>query len=756
MKLHSLFFILAGSIMLFSCNDMPSKKGDSDSSNAKLDPDLMALIDSMSIEEKVGQMTQINLDLISVGEVFNLKEPHELAPEKLKKAIHEYHVGSFLNVGGHAYSLEHWRSIITDIQTEALSSRLQIPIVYGIDAIHGANYLVEGTLFPQPLAQAATFNPDLVEQIAAATAYETKASGITWNFSPVLDVARQPLWSRVFETYGEDVMLASEMGKAAFRGYQGDNPADPEKLGGCMKHFLGYSAPWTGRDRTPVYLADIQLREYYLPTFEAAIKENALSVMINSGELNGIPVHADKSILTDLLRDELGFDGVAVSDWEDIIKLHRFHKVAPSLKEAVAMSINAGLDMSMVPNDYEFCDLLIELVQEGRISEDRLNESVYRILKMKKRMGLFETPLPFEKHKYPNVASVDHINLAYNTAAEAITLLKNEGNVLPIKTSTSLTLIGKGANSLIHLNGSWSRTWQGIETEWDDDSKLTIKEAIDSVFKNTTYLNDSIDLPALMQQLRNQEEVIVVMSEDPSTEKPGDINNLNYEQEQIELVKNIANLGYKPIVLLIQNRPRIISEIEGLAKAIVLCYQPSDNGAMAIADMLSGVICPSGRLPITYPRYTNALLTYDHKTTERLDIDFSMNAFQPQYEFGHGLSYADFEYSNLTLSDSSLSKGEKLEVTVTVTNQSDIMADHSVLLFVTDEYASITPSVKRLKAFDKQRFNPRESKTITFSLEPHELAFVNAAGKWIAEAGQFSLHIEELSSSFELLEDVYK
>ena len=372
-------------VIFIGCNH--SKNQDKTSIN------IDEIMSKMSVKDKVGQMTQLNLDVISVGEVFNLKEPHELDSTKLRKAIVEYGIGSILNAGGHAYTLEHWNEVISTIQNIATTETNHgVPIIYGIDAIHGANYLLGGTLFPQPLAQAATFNPNMVRKAAAMSAYETRASGIPWNFSPVLDVARQPLWSRVFETYGEDVYLCKRMGIATIDGYQGDDASDPYRVASCMKHFLGYSWSFTGKDRTTAYIPETQLREYFLPTFEAAVDAGSLSVMINSGDINGIPVHADKRILTDLLRTELKFDGVAVTDWEDIIKLNQLHKIAPTLKDAVKMAINAGIDMSMVPNDFKFSDLLLELVNEGEVPMKRIDESVRRILLMKQRLGLFENP----------------------------------------------------------------------------------------------------------------------------------------------------------------------------------------------------------------------------------------------------------------------------------------------------------------------------------------------------------------------------
>jgi beta-glucosidase len=755
--MRSLFYILLSSIILLntSCSDKNVV-----SSEPKKEVDLNALIAQMSIEEKVGQMTQLNLDVISVGEVYNLVEPHSLDQEKLKRALVEKHVGSILNVGGHAYSLEHWQEIMTQIQRVATEdSRFKIPVLYGIDAIHGANYLTEGTLFPQPLAQAATFNPDQVERCAAITAYETRATGVPWNFSPVLDLGRQPLWSRMFETYGEDVLLARTMGIACIKGYQGDDPSNPEKVSACMKHFLGYSYSYTGKDRTPVYIHDRQLREYYLPTFEAAVEQGALSVMINSGELNGIPVHSDPKILTDLLRKELGFDGVAVTDWEDVMKLKDHHRVAATLKDAVQMSVMAGIDMSMTPNDYTFTDLLIELVKEGSVPESRLDESVYRILLMKKRLGLFDHPLAFKHHQFPDVGSIKHDQVNYETACEAITLLKNEKEILPVeaKAGKKILVTGPSSNSMVLLNGAWSRTWQGVDPKYNDEGKQTIAEALRETFGNalvhqeicTLDVLDQAALEDIMKRKGEFSHVIICLGELPSSETPGNIEDLTLEEAQLKAVEGLASLGVPMVAVLVENRPRIISRIEPLLDAVLMAYNPGDEGGRAIADIIIGKVNPSGRLPITYPRYVNSLLTYDHKNTERLHFDFSWNAFNPQWEFGTGLSYAPVLYKGMTLSTDTLRKGEKLQINISLENMSPIYNHQEVIMvFVADKVASITPSNKRLRAFKKVSLGKRESAEFTLEISPEDLAFVGIDNTWITEEGEFEVEVGGKTSSF--------
>jgi beta-glucosidase len=721
------------------------------SSETELEAKVSRTLATLSLKEKVGQMTQLNLDMISVGEVYNLKEPNELDSVKLRKALVEYGVGSILNVGGHAYSKEYWNQIVSEIQRIALTeTKAKIPVLYGIDAIHGANYLLNGTLFPQPLAQAATFNTELVEQGASITAYETRACGIPWNFSPVLDVARQPLWSRVFETYGEDVYMCKTMGLAAIKGYQGENAGDPEKVSACLKHFLGYSMPYTGKDRTAVYMDERMMREYFLPSFKAAIDAGALSIMINSGEINGLPVHANPDILTKLLREELGFDGVVVTDWEDIMKLEHPHRVATNLKEAVKIAINAGVDMSMVPNDYQFSDLLVELVEEGEVPMSRIDEAVSRVLRMKCRLNLFEEPYSPATHSYPLLASDSFVQASYNVAAESITLLKNEKNILPLKLDNKVMITGPMANALTLVNGAWTRTWQGTEPKWNDETKLTIVEAIKTINPNVLYaegcgINAPTDMENAMSIALNADIIVACMGELPSTEKVGDIHSLDLEQAQIDYVERLAKTGKKIVLVLVENRSRIVREIEPLCAAIVMAYQPSENGTRALADILYGKINPSGKLPMTYPRYTNDLLTYDHKYTDRLDPTFGYNAFNPQWEFGHGLSYSNFTYSNLVLATKELGETDTINVSFTVTNNGSLDGKESALVYVADMVASVTPSVKRLRAFEKKFIAAGTSVDYTLNIPVKDLAFVNKDMVWQVEPGKFVLSVAGLS-----------
>jgi beta-glucosidase len=749
---NPLFFLL---FLLFTYSCSSTKERNSAESRFDYGDDIEQIIAKMSIEEKVGQMTQINIDVISEGEVFKLVEPHKIDPKKLDEAINKYFVGSVLNVGGHTYTREHWQEIITTIQTKAITEGNKIPIIYGIDAIHGVNYTVDATLFPQQIAQAATWNPELVKRGAEITAYECRASGIPWNFSPVLDLGRHPLWSRFFETYGEDVYLAKKMTEAAIIGYQGNDASNKEKVAACMKHFLGYSLPMSGKDRTPAWIPERQLREYFLPTFEKAIENGALTVMINSGEINGIPVHADHDILTKLLRDELGFKGLAVTDWEDIIKLYREHKVAVDMRDAVKMAVMAGIDMSMTPNDYTFNEALIDLVKKGEVPESRINEACRRILWVKKQIGLLENPMPDFAY-YTKFASEEHKDIALKTALESITLLKNEENILPLRKDANILVCGPAANSLNILNGAWTHTWQGVDENFNTKGAKTIFQALSDYstgkveYALGSELDKEADIAVAISKAKKSDYIIVCIGEIPSTEKPGDIEDLNLPASQQKLVKELSSLGKPVILVMVLNRPLIVREIEPLSKAIINCYLPGDFGGDALANILFGNVNPSGKLPFTYPRYTGSLVSYDHKYTEKLDKLFGYNAFNPQWEFGHGLSYSTFTYSSLKLNKTDFESTETLEVSVDITNTSAIEGKEVVQIYISDEVASITPSVKRLRAFQKVSIKPNATETITFKIPLKELAFISKDNRWITEPGNFSLSVGELNSKFSL------
>ena len=721
------------------------------------DPAVLARADEimsgMTLTDKVGQMTQYAIDVLSVGQPYNLEEPHQLDEEKLQFALVEQRAGSILNVGGHAYTREHWHEIISTIQEYAIGAN-GIPVVYGIDAIHGTNYTLGATLYPQQIGLAATWNPLLVEQLAEVTAYETRASSIPWNFSPVLDIGRDPRWSRMWEGFGEDPYLATIMGLAMNKGYQGDDISDPHHVASCLKHYMGYSLPVTGKDRTQAWIPERQLREYVMPMFKAAIEAGAASIMINSAEVNGIPAHASKYLLTDLLRDEMGFEGVAVSDWEDVGYLYTRHFVAKDYKDAIRISVNAGMDMAMVPNDTNFPILLKELVEEGAVSMERIDEAVRRIIAMKIKLGLFENPV-MDPADYPDFNSQKHIVLAYQGAAESITLLKNENNVLPLAIGRKVLVTGPTADNLNYLNGGWTWTWQGNDAKYHPEGKQTIQAAITEKMgaSSVTYvpgvaIDEVIDIEAAVKAARDADVIVACLGESTYTEKPGDITNMRIEQAQVDLMDALAETG-KPIVLVLaQGRPRIIKDISDKADAIVYCYLPGLEGGPALADILVGAVNPSGKLPFTYPGDVNDMVPYDHRGTDTQDPQFGTNSFQPEFEFGHGLSYTTFDYSGLSLSTNSVAMGSTFDITVTVHNSGDRAGKEVVQLYSTDKVASITPSVKRLRAFEKIELEPGASQTVKFTLSTRDLAFVGIDNTWVTEPGDFSVSVGGLSADF--------
>ncbi|MBC7486005.1 MAG: glycoside hydrolase family 3 C-terminal domain-containing protein [Cytophagaceae bacterium] len=710
------------------------------------------LIAQMTVEEKVGQMTQLTLSVLCKD---SLGERPQLDPQKVEKAIQKYKVGSVLNVVQNTMSRDQWYDIIGTIQTEATTkTKLKIPVLYGIDAIHGANYTIGATLFPQELALAATWQPAFAQRSGSITAYEVRASATPWNFSPVLDLGRQPLWSRFFETFGEDPYLATEMGAAMIKGYEGDSISDPEKVSACMKHFVGYSFPFNGKDRTPILMPERLLKEYYLVPFERAIKQGALTLMVNSSEINGTPVHADYHLLTEVLKGDLNYQGFAVTDWEDIVMLHTIHKVASSEKDAVKIAINAGIDMSMVPFNYKFSDYLIELVNEKQVSMERIDDAVRRILRVKFKLGLFEHPF-YPKERYPKFGSVEFSQASYEAASEAITLLKNNDSILPIANGKKVLVVGPGANNLNTLNGGWTHTWQGADTSFHTPGKKTILQALqDNIGKDKvtyvegTSIDKDINTAKAVAAAKGADYIVVCLAEEASVEKPGDIQDLNLKQAQKDLVKALAKSG-KPLVLVLSfNRPLIIHDIEEYASAVVMAYLPGDEGGRAVADVLCGQVNPSGKLPFTYPRRTASLYTYDHKFSEEKNIDYNFTAVNSQYSFGQGLSYTSFKYSDLKLNSDTLAGSDTLSIAVTVQNTGIRTGKEVVQVYTKDVYATITPSVKRLKRFEKIELKSGEQKTLTFKIAKQDLAFVGNDMKWITEDGDFEVLVNDLKASF--------
>ena len=766
--MYKIYFFVISLLCFFSCQN-DSIQNDSISSSLLLDSktedSINNLIDKMTIQEKVGQTCQITLDAILKKDTLGvLLEPHEIDQEKLNIALIDYNVGSILNVSNHTFSLEKWNNIIDIIQYTALNTNHKIPIIYGVDAIHGATYIKNSTLFPQEIGLAATWDTSHARIMAEITAYETRASGVPWNFSPVLDLGRNPIWSRFFETLGEDVYLAKTMGKSIINGYQGNGMIDKYHVAACLKHFVGYSVPSSGRDRTPALIPNRSLEELHLPTFKEAIDAGALTVMINSGEVNGIPGHANKYLLTDILKDKWGFTGFTVSDWEDLINLHKMAQTDSTLKDAIATAINAGVDMSMVPNNPEYknyCKLFIELVNEKRISENRLDDAVRRILRVKSHLGLLnKTRIPFS-NDYTDFGSEKHKKASYNAASESITLLKNKG-LLPLSTENKILLIGPTANSLNCLNGAWTHTWQGVDESYNNDYP-TIKDVIEDRFNKVNYFEgskmimkygDEHDIPSsdlqnAVNSAKYSDVAIVCLGELPSTERPGDIFTLDLPEQQQLIVKELSKTGIPIILVLVEGRPKIIREIEPLSDAILQAYLPGDQGANAIVDVLVGNVNPSGKLPYTYPRYNGVIMHYDHKQSELLNANtWEENYYNPQWDFGFGLSYTTFEYSNMKLSSKTINSDNEILISIDIKNTGNIIGKEVVQLYIRDHYATISPSLKKLKRFTKIELEPLEERTVSFTINNDDLKFYGKQNKWITEEGKFSVIVNNLSKDF--------
>lgn len=718
----------------------------------EIDAKVDVLLKKMTVEEKVGQMTQVAIDVVSMG-ADGRQEPHALDPAKLEKAILQYHVGSILNVGPSAYTLSHWLDVITSIQDVATKkSRLEIPILYGIDAIHGANYTRGATIFPQAISLAATWDPAIARRVGEVAAYEVRASGIPWNFNPVLDLGRQPLWPRFWETFGEDVVLAKALGTAYVNGQMGDNMAARDRVAPCLKHYAGYSMPLNGKDRTPAWIDERMMREYFLPTFEAAVRAGVPTVMVNSSEINGIPGHANYHLLTEVLKQEWGFEGFTVSDWQDIERLHTRDHVAESPKEAVKMAVMAGIDMSMVPLGYSFYDLLLELVKEKGVPMSRIDDAVRRILRVKFLVGLFENAYP-DRSLQTNFASPAFTEFNRNAAREAITLLKNSGGILPLKKTTRLLVTGPTANLLSVLNSGWTITWQGDDESLYPKDKPTILKAIQGkagdqnvVYVPGTKFSEPIDIAAAAAAAEKVDVVIACLGEKAYCETPGNIDDLTLDDVQLRLVEELAAKG-KPIVLVLaQGRPRLIHRILSKVQAVVNLSLPGMEGGGATADILFGDAVPSGKLPFTYPKFPNALVTYNHKPLEVMEG----NVYDPEFPFGFGLSYTTFEYSDLKTSSGSLSMDGSIGASVTVKNTGSVGGKEVVQLYVTDLYRSVSPPVKELKKFSKVFLAPGESTTVQFSLTPDDLSFVGKDYKRIVEKGTFAVSVGKLRREFEL------
>ena len=709
-----------------------------------------ALLSRMTLEEKVGQMTQVTVAAVA-AEDQEVDGRIRLDPARLRSAIVEHHVGSILNVVGASLTLEGWHALINEMQDVALNeTRLGVPIIYGIDFVHGANYLRSGTIFPHNIGLAATFDPDLVRRTGEITAHEALASGLPWNFAPVLDVGRIQVWPRYYETFGEDPLLVGEMGEAMIESVQQAGP-----VAATLKHYLGYSGSDHGRDRTPASLTERVVREYYLPPFRRGIEAGAKSVMVNSGEIDGEPVHASRYWLTDVLRNELGFRGVVVTDWEDIVYLHTRHRVAPTMKEAVRIAVEAGIDMSMTPYDFEFGKHLAELVREGVIDEARIDESVRRILEMKIELGLLDAPRP-DPVWTDRVGTEASRRTAREAARESITLLRNDG-VLPLARGARILLAGPAANALTPLHGGWTHTWQGADARYFPPGTPTLLDAVRArservVFARGSGFDETDEIGAAVSAAQDADVAVIAIGEDAYSEGFGDIGDLTLPAAQLDLVKAVQATGTPTVLVLVQGRPRVISAIADSAAAIVLAYLPGMEGAEAIAEVLFGEHNPAGVLPFTYPRAPNALDTYDHKFTQTLPppSDQGPGGFHPQFEFGHGLSYTTFAYSDLRLGSPTIGPEQAQTVEVTITNTGSRSGQHAVLLFVRQHYASLTPPVRRLRGFRKIELEPGASQTVRFDLGAGDLTYIGRDGAPILEPGQFDVMVGGLTATFEL------
>jgi beta-glucosidase len=734
--------------------------------------DIETLIAQMSIEEKVGQTCQITLDAIhrtdAQGQAL---VPAQIDQAKLKEALETYHVGSILNVGAHTLTREEWKSIMTDVHAPYLKKEQNIPILYGIDAIHGVNYTVGGTLFPQEIGLAATWNTALARQMGEVTAYECRASGIPWNFSPVLDLGRQPLWSRHFETLGEDPVLGTQMGVALVEGYQGKGESvDQFHAAACLKHFVGYSASFTGRDRTPAFIPEKYMQELYFPAFKAAVEKGALTLMINSGVVNGIPGHANYQLLTQTLKKDWGFKGFVVSDWEDFMMLHTVHRTAPTLAEAAIQAFNAGVDMSMVPSNPQYktyCQDMVKAIKEGKISMGRLDDAVRRILYVKNQLGLFTNPLP-QFDQYPLFGSAKFKNMAKQAALESITLLKNESQTLPLQSKQRILVAGPGAASINMLNGAWTHTWQGMDTNYNTQGVLNIYQALKFQYPSSSisyqkgvelYLDKDFEasrfvgLDAYKKALKKNDVIVICVGELPSTEKPGDIRSLQLDDKQKELVRLAKAANKKVVLVLLEARPRLINDIEPLCDAIIQAYLPGDQGGAALAELVTGKADFSGRLPYTYPRYDGIIEFYDHPGSVARAKSGQFTAYNPQWDFGFGLSYHTGTINGLRFVKKDEQQGTfSIEVNVSNEGQKPILM--VVPIYISDLYASTTPENKRLIDFQKISILPGENKTLAFSFDANVLKRVSSDGKWRAEKGTFEILCGPNKLSYELFNDL--
>lgn len=717
------------------------------------------IVADMSLDDKVGQMCEVVIDLVCADSLDDGKVV--LSPAKLDTVFGKYRVGSILNTAqGHAQDRDTWYRLISGIQ-EASMKYIGIPDVYGVDQNHGTTYTTGGTLFPQEINMAASFNRELVMDGAKICAYESRASSIPWVYNPVMDLGRNPVWSRIWESFGEDPYVNGEMAVAMVRGYQGDDPnhIGLQNVGACLKHYMAYGNPVSGKDRTPASINPVELREKYFHPFKMAIRSGALSVMVNSGLNNGLPFHANHEMLTVWLKEELGWDGMIVTDWADIHNLWKRDKIASDYKEAIMLAINAGIDMSMTPYDMDFCTLLKELVNEGKVSEQRIDDAVSRIIRFKLRLGLFEHPVT-NPVDYPLFGSREHADKALELAVQSEILLKNE-NVLPIPIGRRILVTGPNANSIRSLNGGWSYTWQGSADPIFHDGYNSIYQALCNEYgHNNVILEQGMDyvedygrweeecnlrIEKAVKAARDVDVIVACVGENSYCETPGNTNDLTLSANQINLVKALA-LTEKPIVLVLnEGRPRIIREIEPLASGIIDILLPGNYGGDALAKLLSGERNFSAKLPYTYPKWINALATYDHKPCETVTTmsgAYNYNAdIDVQWPFGYGMSYTTFKYSDIAIDKAEFSPSDSITVSVEITNTGNVRGMEPVILYSCDKVASISPDVLRVRGFEKVDLRPGESRKVAFKIPASDLAFVNYDGKWTLERGEFEFII---------------
>ena len=732
-------------------------------SDPKIEAQVEQTLKKLTLEEKIGQMMELVTDLFGANDkngVFYIDE------HKTDSILSRYKIGSILNAPNTcAPTAKQWEKYISQIQKISMK-RIGIPCVFGLDQNHGSTYTQGGTLFPQNINVAATFNREIARRSAEATAYETRAVSIPWTYSPTVDLGRDARWPRIWENFGEDCYLSSEMGKAMVYGFQGEDPnnIDQYHIATSMKHFMGYGVPWTGKDRTPAYISPADLREKHFAPFLAGLQAGALTVMVNSASVNGMPMHANKDILTGWLKEETGWDGVLITDWADINNLYTREMVAKDKKDALRIAINAGIDMIMEPYSCDACGYLVELVKEGKIPMSRIDDACRRVLRMKYRLDLFKNPTQKLKN-YPKFGGEEFAKLALEGATESMVLLKNEGNILPLQHGKKILLTGPNANQMRCLDGGWSYTWQGHRADEFAGKYNTIYEALCNEYgKENVILNQGVtynekgkyweenepQIQGAVAAAKDADVIVACIGENSYTETPGNLTDLWLSENQRNLVKALAQTGKPVILVLNEGRPRLIADIEPLAQGIINILIPGNMGGDALANLVSGKSNFSGKMPYTYPKEINSLANYDFKKSEEVGTmegayDYNAKITQ-QWGFGYGLSYTTYKYSNLKVSQSDFRHGDIIKVSVDVKNTGKVAGKESVLLFSSDLIASMVPDGRRLRAFDKVELQPGETKTMIFELKADDLAFVGWNGKWRLEEGDFKLMIADQSA----------